>query len=252
VKAKIRDAGIPYSVPSLEELPERTRAVLAVLYLIFNEGYLGTDGEALIKVDLCEEAIRLARVLVELLPEDPEVQGLLALMLFTDARRDARTDANGDLVNLEHQNRMVWDAHKIEEGRAALRRCLQQDRPGPYQIQAAINAVHCEAADAAHTDWAQILALYDHLFALQPVALVALNRAVALAEVEGPARALEIVDGLAGLQRYHLYHAVRANLLVRLQREADAAVAYLAAIERATHPRERAYLEAQYRRLSRQ
>ena len=252
VKAKIRDAGIPYRIPSLEELPERTRAVLAVVYLIFNEGYLSTGSEDLIRLDLCEEAIRLGTLLVELLPEDPEVRGLLALMLFTHARRAARTDSSGALVDLPHQDRSLWDAQQIAAAQSLLRGCLREDKPGPYQLQAAINAVHCEAPDSAATDWSQILTLYDHLFALQPVAVVALNRAVALAEVAGPHRALEEVDALVGLHRYHLYHAVRAHLLVRLHREADAALAYRAAIDNATHPKEREHLQKHYAALSRQ
>ena len=240
-KGKIRDARIPYRVPGSDELPGRLRAVLAVLYLIFNEGYAATGGDRLTRDDLCEEAIRLARLLVDLLPGDPEATGLLALMLLSDARREARADDSGDVVPLPEQDRARWDARRLAEGRALVRRCLAWNRPGPYQIQAAIQAVHSDAPSAAATDWRQIVALYDQLLAIAPGPVVALNRAVAVAEVDGPAAALATVDAI-DLGRYHVYHAVRADLLRRLGRPADAARAYDRAIALAGNARERDFL----------
>ena len=195
-KQKIRDAKIPYRVPSDAELPSRLRPVLTVVYLVFNEGYTATDGDALIRADLCAEAIRLARLLAELMPDEPEVLGLLALLLLTESRRPARTAADGSLVLLTDQDRDLWDRALIDEGQAIVRQCLRRNTPGPYQIQAAINAVHSDAATAAETDWLQVLQLYDQLVAIAPSPIVSLNRAVALAEVDGPAPALAEVDAL--------------------------------------------------------
>jgi RNA polymerase sigma-70 factor, ECF subfamily len=236
-KAKIRDAGIPYRVPREADLPERLRAVLAVVYLIFNEGYMASSGETLVRDDLCAEAIRLGRVLAELMPDEPEVQGLLALMLLIESRRAARTSPDGELVPLGEQDAGRWDRALIEEGQAIVRHCLRRNQPGPYQIQAAINAVHSEPP----TDWAQVLALYDQLLAFTPSPVVALNRAVAVAEVDGPEAALALVDGLA-LDDYHVFHAVRADLLRRLGRADEAAREYEAAIGRSENAVERDFL----------
>jgi RNA polymerase sigma-70 factor, ECF subfamily len=240
-KAKIRDAGIPYRVPDEADLPDRLRAVLAVVYLIFNEGYAASSGDRLVREDLCAEAIRPGRLLLELMPDEPEAMGLLALMLLIEARRPARERA-GELVLLADQDRGLWDRALIAEGQALVRRCLRRDQPGPYQVQAAINAVHSDAPDAAATDWGQILALYDQLTALAPTPVVALNRAVAVAEVEGAETALELVDGL-DLERYHVFHAIRADLLRRLGRDPEAAAAYERALARAGNASERAFLE---------
>jgi len=242
-KKKIAAAKIPYRVPGDAELPDRLRPVLAVVYLIFNEGYTASAGEELTRPDLSAEAIRLARLLVELMPDEPEALGLLALLLLTESRRAARTDAGGRLVLLPDQDRSRWDRALIAEGQALVRACLRRNRPGPYQIQAAINAVHSDAATAAGTDWGQILALYDQLMLLAPTPVVALNRAVALAEVKGPAAGLAAVDDL-DLDRYHLFHATRADLLTRLGRHSDAAEAYDAAWALATNAAEAAYLES--------
>jgi RNA polymerase sigma-70 factor (ECF subfamily) len=241
-KNKIRDAGIPYRVPEPAELPERLAAVLAVVYLIFNEGYAASSGDRLLRAELCGEAIRLGRLLLALMPQEAEIRGLLALMLLIDARSAARVDATGAFVRLAEQDRSLWRRAEIEEGQALLRACLARNQPGPYQIQAAINAVHGDAADAAHTDWRQILQLYDQWMAIAPTALVALNRAVAVAEVEGAALALRLVEELE-LGEYHLFHAVRADLLRRLGRGADAAAAYQAAIDRCGNAREREFLQ---------
>ena len=249
-KGKIRDAKIPYRVPEAAELPDRLQAVLAVLYLIFNEGYAASAGDALVRRELCAEAIRLGRLLAELMPDEPEVMGLLALMLLIEARRAARTGADGALVRLADQDRGRWDRDLVAEGQALVRRCLRRNRPGPYQLQAAINAVHSDAASAAATDWGQILALYDQLMAVAPSPVVALHRAVAVAEVQGPAAALALVDGL-DLDGYHLFHAVRADLLRRLGRDAEAGQAYAAAIARTGNAAERAFLEGRRRSLLR-
>jgi RNA polymerase sigma-70 factor (ECF subfamily) len=249
-KAKIRDAGIPYRVPEAQELPQRLSAVLAVVYLIFNEGYVAAGGESLSRAELCAESIRLARLLVELAPKEPEVLGLLALLLLIDARRAARVAADGAFVRLTEQDRDAWDQAQISEGQSLLRACLARDQPGPYQLQAAINAVHSDAADSAHTDWPQILALYDHLMNIAPGPVVALNRAVALAEVAGPHAALDIVNALQ-LPHYHLFHAVRADLLRRTGQEADAAAAYQAAIDTCTNQREREFLQREHRTIYR-
>ncbi|MCF3172110.1 sigma-70 family RNA polymerase sigma factor [Streptomyces sioyaensis] len=241
-KGKIRDARIPYRIPTDADLPDRLRAVLAVVYLIFNEGYAAGSGAALVREDLCREAIRLGRLLAELMPDEPEVLGLLALMLLTESRRATRTGPQGDLVLLADQDRGRWDRALIDEGQALVRRCLRRNQPGPYQIQAAINAVHSAAPTAAATDWAQILQLYDQLLALAPSPVVALHRAVAVAEVEGPQAALALVDDLA-LDRYHLFHAVRADLLRRLGRTAEAAEAYDRALDRTANAAERRFLQ---------
>ena len=241
-KGKIRDARIPYRVPDASDLPVRLRAVLAVVYLIFNEGYTASAGERLVRDDLCAEAIRLGRQLVELLPDEPEVLGLLGLMLLVESRRVARTTPLGDLVALAEQDRSLWDRGLIAEGQAMVRRCLDLRQPGPYQIQAAINAVHSDAASADRTDWRQILRLYDQLVVFSPGPVVALNRAVALAEVEGPVAALQDVNRL-DLESYYLFHAIRADLLRRLDRNAEAATAYEAAMTRTENVAERAYLQ---------
>jgi RNA polymerase sigma-70 factor (ECF subfamily) len=241
-KSKIRDARIPYRIPSESELPDRLRGALAVVYLIFNEGHTATSGDRLVRDDLCAEAIRLGRLLAGLLPNEPEVWGLLALMLLIDARRPARTTAKGDLVPLAEQDRAVWDRRLIAEGQAIVRRCLARNQPGPYQIQAAINAVHSDAPIASATDWQQILQLYDQLMSTAPGPIVALNRAIAVAEVEGPDAALALVDAL-DLKDYHLFHAIRADLLRRVNRTDEAMLAYEAAISRTDNARERDFLE---------
>jgi RNA polymerase sigma-70 factor (ECF subfamily) len=248
-KAKIHDASIPYRVPEAHELPARLRTVLAVVYLIFNEGYSSSSGDALMRTELCDEAIRLARLLTALVPAESEVFGLLALMLLIDARRDART-ADGDLVRLAEQDHELWDQSKLEEGRRLLRGCLARNRPGPYQLQAAINAVHCDAPTAANTDWRQVLALYDQLLEIAPSPVVALNRAVAIAEIDGPERALHLIDTSIDLPRYHLLHAVRADFLRRLGRTADAAAAYQLAQEHCENAKEREFLKRQCQLLT--
>jgi RNA polymerase sigma-70 factor, ECF subfamily len=249
-KGKIRGARIPYRIPEEADLPGRLRSVLAVVYLIFNEGYTASSGERLVREELCAEAIRLGRLLAELVPDEPEVMGLLALMLLTQSRRAARTTEDGELVLLADQDRGRWDQSLIAEGQALVRRCLRRDRPGPYQVQAAINAVHSDAPTVAATDWPQILTLYDHLLSLTPSPVVALNRAVVVAEVEGPRAALTLVDDL-GLDGYYLFHAIRADLLRRLGRRAEAASAYEAAIARTDNTSERTFLQRRHQALVR-
>jgi len=248
-KAKIRDAGIPYRIPEADELPERLAAVLAVVYLVFNEGYSSASGDELLRTELSDEALRLGRLLRELMPDEPEVNGLLALMLLVDARRAARTDAGGAFVKLADQDRSKWKRAEIAEGHALLRLCLLDDRPGPYQLQAAINAVHSDAADAAHTDWRQILALYDLWMAMAPGPVVALNRAVVVAELDGAARGLRLVDEL-DLSNYHPFHAVRADLLRRLGRDAEASAAYRQALATCGNLREQAFLRSRLESMS--
>ena len=264
-KQKIKAARIPYRVPPDAELPGRIRGVLATLFLVFNEGYLPSSSQPApaagdshengsaptesddapiegkgIRTDLCTEAIRLTRILSTLMPDEPEVQGLLALMLLTDARRSSRV-ANGALVALPDQDRTSWDSDLIAEGHGIVRACLRRGRPGRYQILAAINAVHTDASSAEQTDWGQIVALYDLLYAVDPTPVVALNRAVAVAEVDGPQAALDILDGL-NLADYHAYQATRADLLRRAGNTTAAAAAYLRAIELANNPAEQAFL----------
>jgi len=245
---KIRDARIPYRVPDAADLPRRVQSVLAVVYLIFNEGYAASSGDRLVRDDLCAEAIRLGRLLAELMPDEPEVMGLLALMLLIVSRRASRTTADGALVLLSDQDRVRWDRELIAEGQALVRQCLRIGRPGPYQVQAAINAVHSDAATADDTDWRQIVALYDQHMAVAPSAVVALNRAVAVAEVEGPGRALALVDVL-DLAQYRQFHAIRADLLRRLGRSTEAAEAYDAAIALTENAAEREFLERRRRDL---
>ncbi|GLY94362.1 RNA polymerase sigma factor [Actinoplanes sp. NBRC 103695] len=243
-KKKIRDAGIPYRVPGADELPARLGPVLTVLYLIFNEGYTSTAGD-LVRTDLCLEAVRLARELAGLMPDEPEVLGLLALLLLAEARRPARVGPGGELITLGEQDRSLWNRQLIGEGHDLVRRCLRRNRPGPYQIQAAINAVH---TDGPATDWSQVLALYDQLLALSPNPVVALNRAVAVAEVHGPAMALATLEGVE-LPGYHLLPATRADLLARLGRAAEARAEYDAAIALTGNDAERAFLLGRRDRL---
>jgi RNA polymerase sigma-70 factor, ECF subfamily len=241
-KAKIRDAEIPYRVPEAADLSERLKSVLAVIYLIFNEGYAATSGDRLIREDLCSEAIRLGQLLRELMPEEPEVMGLLALMLLIDSRRAARLTPDGQMVLLRDQDRTRWDRNLISEGQGLLRRYIVRHQPGPYQIQAAINAVHSDAPSVEATDWRQILDLYDRLLALAPGAVTALNRAVVVAEVHGINEALAEVDRL-DLDEYYLFHAIRADLLRQLGRGVEAKRAYDAAIARCDNMAERSFLE---------
>jgi RNA polymerase sigma-70 factor (ECF subfamily) len=243
-KRKIRDNNITYRIPSAAELPDRLRPVLAAIYLVFTEGHTASTGTELTRADLCGEAIRLARVLVELMPDEAEVVGLLALMLLTDARRAARVDASGGMVRLAEQDRTVWDRAAIAEGHALVRACLRKNMPGPYQIQAAIAAVHTDATTAEETDWSQIVALYDQLHAIQPNDIVALNRAIALAELHGPHAGLQALEPLQ-LEGYHLFHATRAELFARAGKAEAALAAYDRAIELATNETERHFLVAQ-------
>jgi RNA polymerase sigma-70 factor (ECF subfamily) len=248
-KAKIRDAKIPYRVPEDADLRARVAAVLAVIYLVFNEGYAASSGDRLVRDELCAEAIRLGRLVAELIPDEPETLGLLALMLLLESRRPARATRDVALVLLADQDRALWDRHLIAEAQAILRRCLHRNEPGPYQIQAAINAVHSDARDAAATDWPQIVALYDQLLVFSPSAVVALNRAVAVAEVAGPGAALALLEEL-DLQTYYLFHAIRADLLRRLGRDVEAALAYEAALARTDNAAEQALLRSRREALN--
>ena len=235
-KRKIKAARIPYRVPQDHELPDRLRPVLAVVYLLYNGGLTGPA-----ELGLCSEAIRLARILTALMPDEPEVAGLLALLLLIESRRASRVREDGSLVLLGEQDRSRWDRALVEEGQAIVRRCLRRDRPGVYQLQAAINAVHADAARAEDTDWSQIVALYDHLFALAPTPVVALNRAIAVGELHGPAAAMALVDEL-DLDDYYPFHAARADLLRRLGRHSAAAAAYQRAAALAPTDAERDFL----------
>ena len=242
-KAKIRAAGIPYRVPYEADLPERVRGVLAVVYLIFNEGYAASSGDSLVRDELSTEALRLGRLLVELMPDEPEAVGLLALMLLQQSRRPARVAPDGSLIRLSDQDRDLWDRALIDEGQDLVRRCLRRNHPGPYQLQAAINAVHSDAATAADTDWRQILQLYDHLLTLDPTPVVALNRAVAVAEVHGPAAALSAIDDL-DLGSYYLFHAIRADLLASLDRPDESRAAYASALALTSNEAEQNFLQS--------
>jgi len=249
-KRKIRDAHIPFRVPPDHLLPERLRSVLSVLYLIFNEGYSATSGDALVRRDLCDEATRLAKLLAVLMPDEPEVLGLLALILLQDSRREARVGREGDLVLLEEQDRSKWDAAKIDEGVRMLDRAMARRRSGPYQLQAMIAALHARAASPDETDWPQIASLYGLLEELTGSPVVGLNKAVAMAMAWGPNAGLSAIDELSGLEAYHLFHATRADLLRRLERAEEAAVAYRRALELATNPVEKRYLERRLREVA--
>ena len=245
-KGKIRDAGIPYRIPAEDDLPARVRAALAVIYLVFNEGYTATSSETLNRDDLGAEAIRLGRLVADLLPHEPEATGLLALMLLIHARREARVSKDGQLVLLADQDRSLWNRALIKEGLELVRLCLRVNMPGPYQVQAAIQAVHSDAARADETDWWQVLQLYNQLMVMAPSRVIELNRAVAVAEVEGADAALSLIDGL-DLDGYHLYHSVRADLLRRRGRDSEAALAYERALALTDNRAERDFLERRLR-----
>jgi RNA polymerase sigma-70 factor (ECF subfamily) len=252
-KRKIAGARIPYEVPDDHDLPDRLGSVLSALYLVFNEGYLATASDALVRRELCDEAIRLGRVLVGLMPDEPEARGLLALMLLHHARREARTDAAGDLVPLPDQDRSRWKRDELAEGTALVDAALRGSRAGPYTLQAAVAAAHGRAARAEDTDWSRIARLYDALLAIDPSPVIALNRAVAISFADGPAAGLELVDELAAdgrLDRYHLLHTTRADQLARLDRGDEAADAYRRALDLAANPVERAFIERRLRELA--
>jgi RNA polymerase sigma-70 factor, ECF subfamily len=246
-KAKIRDARIPYEVPSAEQLPERLTSVLATLYLIFNEGYFASGSESLIRNELADEAIRLARVLVETLPEDPEARALLALMLLQHSRRDARLDETGEMVLLEDQDRSIWDRAQIDEGLQIVGSL--QGIVGPYSIQARIAAEHARAEQADETDWGRIGLLYGQLRRIQPSPVIELNRAIAVAMDEGPEAGLELIDAIEGLDRYAPFHVSRADLLARIGRDADAVEAYRRGLELSSNPVQRRFLEGRIKEL---
>jgi RNA polymerase sigma-70 factor (ECF subfamily) len=247
-KKKIRDAKIPYEVPSAEQLPERLTAVLATLYLIFNEGYFASRGDALIRTELADEAIRLARLLVETLPGDPEARALLALMLLQHSRRDARLDEEGEMVLLEDQDRSLWDRAQIEEGLTLVENLTGV--VGPYAIQARIAAEHARAERAEETDWRRIGLLYGQLRRIQPSPVIELNRAIAVAMDEGPDAGLELIDSIEGLERYAPFHVSRADLLARLGRDPEAVEAYRRGLELSTNPVQRAFLERRIAELA--
>lgn len=248
-KKKIKVNEIPYRVPDDAELPDRLKSVLGVIYLIFNEGHTATEGERLTRQDLSGEAIRLGRLVAGLMPDEPEAVGLLGLMLLVESRRPARVSTEGGLILLPDQDRELWDRSMIEEGQRIVRSCLRRNRPGPYQIQAAINAVHSDAATAEETDWRQIVALYDQLMSIAPTEIVALNRAVAVGELRGPGPALALIDEL-DLESYHLFHASRAAMLARLGRHKQAETAYEQALRLTRNAAEQTFLRGQLDRLS--
>jgi RNA polymerase sigma-70 factor (ECF subfamily) len=248
-KRKIRDAAIAFDVPADAALPERLSGVLAVIYLIFNEGYAATAGEDLLRPGLCAEALRLGKLLAALMPDEPEALGLVALMLLHDSRRDARVGPGGELVLMEDQDRRRWDRAEIEEGTRLLDHALALHRPGSYQLQAAIAALHAQAPSAADTDWPQIAALYEALLRRLPTPVVALNHAVAVAETGQVSEALALIDGIDGLDRYHHLHGARADLLRRLGRREEAAAAYRQALELAGNPAERSFLRGRLEQL---
>jgi RNA polymerase sigma-70 factor (ECF subfamily) len=246
-KRKLRDNHAPYRIPSAAELPDRLHVVLTAVSLIYTEGHTATSGDTLTRIDLSSEAIRIARVLVDLMPDEAEGVGLLALMLLTEARRPARVAGDGSMIRLADQDRTRWDRALIAEGHDLVRACLRRNQPGPFQIQAAVAAVHADAPTAAATDWSQIVVLYDQLYALRPNAVVALNRAVAVGEADGPAAGLRALDELEpALSDYQPYHATLADLLARAGRNEEATAAYARAIELTTNPAERSFLERQH------
>jgi RNA polymerase sigma-70 factor, ECF subfamily len=253
-KRKLHDNHASYRIPRPAELPDRLQTVLAAIYLIYNEGHSATSGQTLVRTDLSTEAIRLGRTLVELMPDEPEARGLLALMLITESRRRTRTGADGGMVRLADQDRGQWDRALISEGHELVRACLRRNQPGQFQVQAAIAAVHADAVTYESTDWPQIIALYDHLYALRPNAVVSLNRSVAIAELYGPAEGLAALDQIAtsSLDSYQPYHAARADFLARQGRDAEAIAAYDRALEQTTNPVEHKFLARQRASVVRQ